>query len=213
MHAESVRGILEGRKTQTRRIVKPQPAEWIREWGYTCFTPAGHISGRGSYGDQGPAEKFYRSPYGMPGDRLWVRETWGHDWYDDGTTASKRLVYRADPGAQARDNGSPRPWSPSIHMPRWAARLTLEVTAVRVEQVQDITEVDAKAEGVERAAWPEDLTADDGALNAECGYFPPRSCIAGFAERWDALYAKRGDGWDVNPWVWCLTFRRIEGAA
>src|SRR5690348_12362489 len=79
--APMVRALLAGTKTQTRRAVTPQPPEWCTEFGYTAFTPTGSISGRGRYGNDGPAEKFFRCPYGIAGDRLWVRETWRKGQY------------------------------------------------------------------------------------------------------------------------------------
>ena len=119
-------------------------------------------------------------------------------------------AYRADmpPGSEKYDR-----WNSPIHMPRWASRLTLEITEVRVERVQAIGEVAARAEGVDREAWPEDITNDDATLNAECGYFPPRFYVAGFARRWDALNARRSGGafsWQRNPWVWSISFRQLS---
>jgi hypothetical protein len=205
-----VRAILAGTKTQTRRVVKPQPPEWIwiTSMGLTAFTPPGHFSGRGYWkgvpGDEGPGEKFFRMPYGQPGDRLWVREGWcggvaalptGEGlvpslWID--RTKMNRIVYRA-----TSDYGSDQPpWRPSIHMPRWASRITLELTDVRVQRVQDIREDDAKAEGVDPLLVPPD------------GGSAPH--VEGFRDLWDRINAKRGFGWSANPWCWCLSFKVVN---
>lgn len=168
-----VRAILDGRKSQTRRVVTPQ----LRYIG--------------------------RCPYGQPGDRLWVKETHYVEsaGYRDGSV--RRVLYRAT------ELDASFTWTPSRFMPRWASRLTLEITDTRIERLQEITEGDAMAEGVGRGSWPEDCTEDDGALKSETGYFPPRSHTAAFAALWDSLNAKRGYGWDVNPFCWVLTFRSI----
>ena len=131
--APDVMAILDGRKTQTRRIMKPQPNRtWPDE-----VTPHWSVGGNRTLPG---ASNPLRCPYGVPGDRLWVREAWR---LPDG--APKGWVdYRAD---DTRDGFK---WKPSIHMPRWASRITLEVTDVRVERLQDISEADAMAEGVRR---------------------------------------------------------------
>lgn len=159
-----VRALLAGTKTQTRRPLKqvqirseamPEP-EW-RSVHTLC-------------------------PYGQPGDRLWVRET----FMDLGAC----YLYRADSSAeQERAAAAPRqPWKPAIHMPRAASRITLEVTGVRVERLQDISEADARAEG---AAAPPHLSYRDG-----------------YAWLWDSI---NGPGaWDLNPYVWCISFRVLE---
>ena len=184
---EMVRAILDGRKTMTRRVIKPQPvsipeakvahANWIMQ-NRTC-------------------------PYGQPGDRLWVRETWKP------TRASCAIAtgidgpgtyvrYRADDSRRTvahsmKCRGADRePWHPSIFMPRWASRITLEITEVRVERVQDITEEDAKAEA---PPFPFDYT--------------PASYRSLFRALWDSLNAKRGYGWAANPWVWVISFKRV----
>lgn len=246
---EMVRAILEGRKTQTRRVMVPQPPRWIDQFGFTCFTPEGHISGRGYWkgvpDEEGPGEKFFRLAYGRAGDRLWVREAFNADfafpgfdegfpfWQDTpaafrGAEAARYLYYRADrsivhaTGSQYTgwedrrsldvDTDEPRlihedgelldrmRWRPSIHMPRWASRIELEVTEVRVERLQEITEADAQAEGVEPyIVHPLSSDEPEGAT-----YAMP------YAELWDALNSKRGYGWDMNPWVWVISFRRID---
>ena len=169
-----VEAILDGRKTQTRRIVKPQPGD-------------GMIN----------VLRYNRSdwpcPYGQPGDRLWVRETWGinpNDYYGCDEKDRKNFVhYRADSSFEPRWK-----WRPSIHMPRWASRLTLEITGVRVERLQKMVELDLISEGFQDHF--------DGKTFYPAGYF--------FKETWNSLNSKRGYGWDTNPWVWIVEFKRIN---
>lgn len=174
-----------------------------------------------SEGDCDPAVRERLYPVYEVGDRLWVRET--HVYLCDPFQILPQVGYRAD-RAQRRVENFPdgvtvfneeKPdrwhWRPSIFMPRWASRITLEITDIRAERLQEISEEDARAEGVERGSLPEDSTESDGALNAECGYFPPRSYAGGFCQLWDSLNAKRAP-WESNPWVWVLSFRRIEEA-
>lgn len=131
---EMVRAILEGRKTQTRRVIKPQP-DSARN---SVFVKSGFETKHGYE---------IKCPYGQPGDRLWVRETWGL-WDTDPKDGPERakIFYRAT-DENRRDLRYQR-WRPSIHMPRWASRINLEITNIRIERVQDITEEDAKAEGL-----------------------------------------------------------------
>ena len=161
-----VRALLEGRKTQTRRVMKPQPKGMAR------------LDTGGSW-PLASGSEFMRCPYGVPGDRLWVRESWRKA---DSMTES--VFYRADEEWNAGAG-----WKPSIHMPRWASRLTLEVTGVKVERVQEISERDAVAEGMPPSV-PDQATA-----------------VEIFEELWDSINEARGYGWSVNPWVWALTFR------
>jgi len=196
--APMVRAILEDRKTQTRRIVKPQPdgpvylpedpkvARYCRE-NHEAMTLAAWAKGF--------------SPYGQPGDRLWVRETW------QGPLMEDMCAYRAEPSdfhkpefcEYAADGRSPpefvndddelkQCWRPSIFMPRWASRITLELTDVRVERLQEITLIDCEEEGV--------------------GHVGPQSAQARYRELWDSLNAKRAP-WASNPWVWVLVFKRL----
>ena len=165
-NAEMVRAIRDGRKTQTRRVIKPQP---IRDY----------------------AELVSRCPYGAPGDKRWVRETWRDDSFDWEWGTRQQIAYRAD-----GDNGD-HTWRPSIHMPRWASRITLEVTGAGAERVQDIT--------------PEDVVAEGVSLDGLCDYpawIFSNAIYEQFRELWDSPNAKRGYGWDSNPWVWVLEFER-----
>lgn len=177
-----VRAILDGRKTQTRRVVKLRLDNTVLVHRGICV----HIT-------DGQLVEY--CPYGQPGDRLWVRETWAPVSAGEDAQNGRGTLYRADPVFDSMQAGDfAWKWKPSIHMPRWASRLTLELTAVRVERIQDCSEEriqdcseeDAKAEGIEGTEYGR-------------GHF---------ANLWDSLNARRGYGWYANPWVWVLTFRR-----
>jgi hypothetical protein len=194
-----VRAILEGWKTQTRRIVKPQP-EWDGKWfswnGHAPGSKYGACAGNGLHVLPAMATNC---KYGVPGDRLWVRETFAHQAAEYEWSASNSIPvvpaetwYRAD-FADAESHNKTMPWKPSIHMPRSASRITLEVTGVRVERLQDISEADARAEGVDRHA-PGEI--------ADVAYRAP------FRSLWGDI---NGAGsWDANPWVWVVEFQRIS---
>lgn len=191
-----VRAILDGRKTQTRRIYRGTPT----------IDGERHPDGSGeTWTDWG------RCPYGVPGDRLWVRETWYCDDYRvqrgpflevDG--AKEMTVYAAD-GPAGYEDGEPK-WRPSIHMPRWASRITLEVTGVRVERLQDISEADAVAEGcmsdVDQLKGLSHLRGSDAARA-----LPSRLLSARDAYRYLWLDINGPGSWDANPWVWVVEFR------
>lgn len=181
-----IRALLEGRKTQTRRILKPQPPADMGLVG--VYAPAltavfGYVT---------PDADFKVPLRYMPGDRLWVREAWkpipksrpGGYFVPGSPFYGLDTFYRADGNCPLWANG---PWKPSIFMPRSASRLTLIVTDVRVQRLQEITWQDAKAEGVSG------------------GYHQSE-----FASLWDGLNASRGFGWDANPWVVALTFNVIR---
>lgn len=188
-----VRAILEGRKTQTRRVIKTQP---------TTFPDQGsglwhHV--RGAKWESGLP---YICPYGKPGTYLWVRETFNVGWLDGG-----KVLYRAD-GGSAKKAGYPAEpvYKPSIHMPRWASRITLEIVSIKVERVQDISEAGAISEGIYRgengfyANYPEGETVP--------GWRDPRKS---FQSLWDSINLDRGYGWENNPFVWAIEFKRLEG--
>jgi hypothetical protein len=206
-----VRAILEGTKHQTRRVVRlpsgaDPPSEvraeqrrWWMTWEHDPVDPMDHGGEPWSHTEE------VRCPYGVPGDRLWVRETWRAEERE--SDAADGICYRADGAFVVIDNTRAaserwvvaynngrhgRRWRPSIFMPRWASRISLEVTGVRVERVQDISEEDAGAEGC--VPW-----RDPG------GGVTYRS---GFADLWDSINAKRGSAWDANPYVWVIEFRR-----
>lgn len=181
-----VRAILAGTKTQTRRIVKPQPpSRWNHLHG-AVFCSGEHERSGGCLGDA-----VLPCPYGVPGDRLWVRETWGE--FGPTIDAEQDFRYRAD-GYQPPAG---RVWRPSVHMPRWALRITLEITDVRVERLQDISEESARAEGA--IGWSERLP----------GRWDCRGTARdAFRDLWQSINGP--DSWDPNPWVWVISFRRIE---
>lgn len=184
-----VRAILAGTKAQTRRVVKPQP-EWSEPatvWQHgDGHSGSGWYAHHSEYPEEGALH--YRCPYGQPGDRLWVRET----HIDLGACC----LYRADANAeQERALVAPgQRWMPSIHMPRSLSRITLEVTGVRVERLQDISEADAQAEGAEPMAL-------DDLGNTW------RTHKRGYQSLWESI---NGPGsWDANPWVWVIEFQRL----
>jgi len=192
---EMVKAILDNRKFMTRRVIKPQPL-WVAEPYVPFKTPDADPKG------------IIKCPYGQPGDRLWVRETWCNEWKDpDGWTDG--FLYRADGVEVADVDGGlgKSPWRPSIHMPKIAARIWLEVVSVRVERLQDINVDDVIREGLE---------ADNNILNPDPS---THESIKNwnlawaqhvFRELWDKLNAKRGYGWDTNPWLWVVEFRRVQ---
>lgn len=182
-----VRAILDGSKTQTRRIVKNMPREV--EGGYFEAYNKGNAWNWWTK-DHRPSLPQIKCKYGKPGDRLWVRETWA--WFD-AEKGHEGCVYRASENGQAweREDEGWR-WKPSIHMPRWASRITLEVESIRVERLNDCSMEDALAEGVS------DHDPDTGAWQN------PKEQ---YADLWESI---NGPGsWDANPWVWVVTFKRI----
>lgn len=210
-NTEMVRAILDGRKDATRRIVKgfiPDDAVW----GYTAFTPKGYISCRGTFAD-GYGEKFFKLPC-EPGDILYVRETW-QCWRAHRYEATADIRFRAG-GDDVRlqfANGNTdsidrldydtfvhkwfshnREWKPSLFMPKVAARIWLKVTDVRVERLQEITEVQAQAEG-----------CNSGMLTGAC------TARGQFEDLWNSTI-KKSDldryGWNASPWVWVIEFER-----
>ncbi len=182
--APMVRAILAGTKTQTRRVVKDR-----------------HIGQIDTSKLPGPAGWSRPMPYGQPGDRLWVRETWA--CFDSHVRPKSRIAYRSDTpdGEMVRVDA---PWKPSIHMPRWASRITLEVTGVRVERLQDISEADALAEGVEQV-----LKGRFRIYGRETdGRDTDRSARTSYCSLWESI---NGPGsWDANPWVWVIEFKRVQ---
>lgn len=184
---EMVRALLAGRKTQTRRVIaKPEY--------YGCLTgdcPHDHK-------DQCAEAMAGFCHYGAVGDLLYVREAHYIIGEHPGAWSGSRWThYRADASNNLNDPAQwSGPWKPGIHMPRAASRLTLRVTDVRVQRLQEITWDDAIAEGVQ-----------PGPRGWQFGYCEPRSA---FGSLWDSINAERGYGWNVNPWVWCLSFSVIK---
>lgn len=199
-----VTAILEGRKTQTRRVVKPEPPDWCAKFGYTAFTPRGSISGRGVFKDEGPAEKFFRSPYGVRGTRLWVREQLSRPDGDPWLYAADRqpvIVAAEDETAMiVWAHHKEQDYCLSIHMPRWASRIILEVVSVRVERVQEISETDARAEGYPKNLPDCDIMHFGGGRVARHWY----------RDLWNAINGKRPNrSWADNPFVWVVEFKVV----
>jgi len=192
-NGEMVKAILEGRKTQTRRIIKPQPIYFAHDG--TLASADAHC------------HPFYKKQRGIKqyceiGDRLWVRESWAIDQCGRRVSLKKeawskgwpikRLRYCATDEPPSRGpKEEPYWWNkrPSIHMPRWASRINLEITDIRVERVQDISFEGASAEGTSDSLDP--------------------APIRGFKKVWNSINEKRGYGWDANPWTWALTFKVV----
>lgn len=198
-----VRAILDGTKSSTRRVVNPQPelspnSEW---WHWRPKGQAHWRNGENPTPNFATAPLFDHCPYGKAGDRLWVRETW-HPAFRFGT--EYEIEYKADGASRMIDAGwnGPTPiidaaiskgWQLPSTIPRWASRIALQITAVRVERLQMIDEAAVIAEGVFDPTW---TRVDDNARKA-------------YAAQWDATNAKRGFGWDANPWVWVIDFVRV----
>ena len=204
-NGEMIRAILDGRKTQTRRPVKPQPTEYglvFRRAGvsekleddFYAWEDDGLLLDEHSE-DGGPCQRL--CPFGVAGDRLWCRETWMAETEQSIPTGG--VIYRATDKPEPDEN-SPLCWRPSIHMPREASRITLEITSVRIERLQEITEEDAKAEGIDMDIPLMPHVPGMGATHPS----------AVFSDLWDSIYAKCGFGWDSNPYVWVIEFRRVE---
>lgn len=189
--APMVRAILEGRKTQTRRPVKSVHMKRMERDTLKY--------GKADYGST--------CPYGGAGDRLWVRETWQciHVWKNEFGTPEDFDVPETIPNGNSgwwtpvyrADEINAEGWRPSIFMPRWASRIILEVLSVRVERLQDISKCDAVSEGT---------------LNL-FGEIPELNAVrASFAGSWQDIYKNLGYGWDVNPCVWVIEFKRLDAA-
>lgn len=220
--APMVRAILSGQKTMTRRAVKlddlkrnPDNDQWYKDrvWSY-------RVKPYGVWTDRTNAGLIEKCPHGKVGDRLWVRETWHccetiQKYVKSGEISRENIEYRADrPNVTICDGG----WTPSIHMPRWASRILLEITEVRVERLQDISEEDALDEGIREetniivgascaGGLHHEITGDrffyDGGF--EEGYETP---ILAFRELWKSIYGLAS--WESNPWVWAIGFRRVD---
>lgn len=235
--AEMVRALLDGRKTMTRRIVKPR-----KDPDIGCELAACNIAA------EKPANLYRLCPYGAPEDRLWVRETWvellhtspatdepipvsngdrliehatrrsdGKGWHYDGTVVCYKATsdvtfcdghgFSAESGSADRDD-LPR-WKSPIHMPRKYSRIDLEIVGVRIEKLHDITEDDAKAEGIEPKEWhwvphplkPVSKPKFSGGWSA-CTH------LKAFQNLWSKINGE--DSWAKNPWVWVISFKRIK---
>ncbi|EAX0034477.1 hypothetical protein TY39_18735 [Salmonella enterica] len=206
-NAEMVRAILDGRKTQTRRPIK---------WKQTRFTEIAERDDGSLWPWAEDCERggdiWFACPFGEVGDRIWVRETWQviHDHIDESSHVEYRTyapsipkekdrywhtVYAEHFGDESREDRG-FPWRPAIHMPRWASRITLEITDVRVERLRGLSEEDAKSEGIIPSAG---------------GVLPGWEYRINFRDLWMDIYGT--DNWEANPWVWVIEFKRVEGAA
>lgn len=227
--AESIRSILEGHKTQARRVIKPQPL------GYDPLLNAGGVWEFCDDRDPNPLH-FYRCPYGVAGDRLWVRETWRvrnvsengrvaidykatpeiihTPWCYPSYEIFKRLEQQTWEDAESKgihgwDAGeSPARWRSPIYMPRWASRIVFVIVSIRVERLRNISEADAVSEGIETSH------AFDGSIKYVSYSEPGISYLesdprTAFLFRWDTINAKRGFCWENNPWVWVVEFSKV----
>ncbi|ECJ2555356.1 hypothetical protein [Salmonella enterica] len=206
-NAEMVNAILSGRKTQTRRPIK---------WKQTRFTEIAERDDGSLWPWAEDCERggdiWFACPYGEIGDRIWVRETWQviHDHIDESSHVEYRTyapsipkekdrywhtVYAEHFGDESREDRG-FPWRPAIHMPRWASRITLEITDVRVERLRGLSEEDAKSEGIIPSAG---------------GVLPGWEYRINFRDLWMDIYGT--DNWEANPWVWVIEFKRVEGGA
>lgn len=215
MSAPMALATLEDRKGQTRRLnsldrFNVEPDSWtlihcgfLEESKKTFVAVFGHANG---------GAITVRCPYGKPGDRLWVRETWRtRKCFDNlspndiGKRVGKDVFYEADSAlldiSGVREEFTPGRIRSSIHLPRWGSRITLEITGVRVERLREISEADAKAEGVQ--PWFEADLQPDGELREG----PSQAYRAGFMEIWSSINGQ--DSWDLNPFVWVISFKRL----
>lgn len=194
-----VRAIQENRKRVTRRPLIPQPKmefsgklvnslNYSEDWMWAGF---------GNPNDP----RYWKCPYGKIGDLLWLRETWCK--FEPEHYIDTKYAYRANTDADGDEIrreyircGYPYQWKPSIHMPKEAARIWLEITDLRVERLQDIGPVGVAVEGFTSYVSNPLLACTD--LKQQ------------WIDSWDAIYADRGYGWEINPWVWVTSFKRIE---
>lgn len=215
-NSDMVRAVLDGRKTQTRRVMRVQPES--NQYGLLHITDSTKRSDIGKYhwaesNATGPHTRsaLFSCPFGTVGNRLWVREAYRvHSRATDVAT----LVYKASeqqswtqqthrvPIEKCNKPAVVDKWTPSIHMPRWASRIALEITGVRVDRMYDISEADARAEGVEQLRggfW----------RHYQPGWTQHQLSARGsFVTLWKSIYGE--DSWQANPWVWVIEFKRVE---
>ncbi len=188
-----VRAILEGRKSQTRRTIERMEGFRVKQFGPSDTTGYDwHFRcQRGLWQDMDHAEVISRCPYGQAGDRLWVRET-----FAIANAANRSVVYRA---STPMGDGL---WRPSIHMPRWASRITLEITGVRVERLNEVSEEDAKEEGIE--------TSSDGVYFMDYTRGITNACRPDYSFMTLGKSINGPDSWAANPWVWVVDVKRLS---
>ncbi|MFA5824775.1 MAG: hypothetical protein WC825_02250 [Gallionellaceae bacterium] len=224
-------------KTQTRRVVKMKQSDWCKEIKGDCWHPNEIAEWRLQEGRWFGLAGWYTlafadCPYGQIGDRLWVRETWQGPLMDAEMMENE---YRASPDdfhnpkyCEYAADGGPAPefitlddelvqrWKPSIHMPRWASRILLEIVSVRVERLQDISEDDAEAEGIEGLSQPtggddyQDYWRNYGVTEKQADGWPwfTGDRIASYKSLWESINGP--DSWDANPWVWVIEFKMVK---
>ncbi|HDY9090156.1 TPA: hypothetical protein RRI82_002566 [Klebsiella pneumoniae] len=232
-NSEMVRAILDGRKTQTRRLVKGTDGavKFCKEWdinGEEIFV----VLGEKDHTGMNPVLGAISCPFGAVGDRIWVREAYRFP-------ASLDDVSPTGVGEMAVATGYRKPWAPtfyeftgtfsdgwkgfettpkvsdagklrpSIHMPRWASRILLEITDVRVERLNTISEEDAKAEGIDMEALYDSQDCYDCIADHNMTGRP--TVIGAFKYLWESIYGE--ESWKANPWVWVIEFKRVEGGA
>jgi hypothetical protein len=244
---EMVRAILEDRKNQTRRVIKHQPPEGLQFFGWMSSCSPKSDEGKAFWSDKLPLSKMEfreRFPFGYKGHRLWVKETWKSSYIGDlaDRGATFEITYQAN---NLKTNFSLSEdqcwkyrkilnksdvWHPSIFMPRWASRILLEITNVRVERVQDISEEDAIAEGFSKNLEPLFESAIEwyrqlwNSINAKPKPVYKNNKVLGLFKiidhyesfPWDDIHETReyrGKPWIIigNPWVWVIEFKKIEG--
>ncbi|HHH0662654.1 TPA: hypothetical protein ACPZJL_004196 [Yersinia enterocolitica] len=183
-NSEMVNAILSGRKTQTRRIMGNQPAGQDLETVHVRHNDDFNFQWYGNLGES----SYFPCPLGKPGDQLWVREA-----FAAGLCTESTLAYRATHKTEDLEEGwgETIKWTPSIHMPRWASRINLLITGVRVERLQDISDADASAEGCKISSMQSGECLSDM-----------------FARLWKSIYGD--ESWQANPWVWVINFERME---
>ncbi|VAM22601.1 Uncharacterised protein [Enterobacter hormaechei] len=201
-NGEMVRAILDGRKTQTRRIIKNCD---VGRDDISSFIRIGKFTG--CYPEDVPELIRECCPFGQPGDRIWVRETWA----EAGASAPDLKLYRAnypEHVTSGYENVPPAEeirWTPSIHMPRWASRLTLEITGVRVERLNGISEAEAEAEGIDMDALADSQDCYDCIADHNMTGRP--TAIGAFKYLWESIYGE--ENWQSNPWVWVIEFKVV----
>lgn len=239
-NGDMVRALLDGRKTQTRRVIKQQPTVHVDHFRHVSrCAKTGRMDWQACDKAGKPVHAFKKKPcfvseiaqcpYGQPGDRLWVRETHFVNGMVCDDEPYPEVTYRADPLPCWEGEEQDIRWTPSIFMPRWASRITLEIVSVRVERLQDISENDAQNEGAfftdyGRQCFHYGAPRDVGQCPAAEEHHPKRAgwsmhpttsheqCLltarTAFANLWGAINGT--ESWEANPWVWVVEFKRVE---
>ncbi|MEZ2739557.1 hypothetical protein [Comamonas jiangduensis] len=194
--APLVRAILEGRKTQTRRIVKRLPLRINRDANAMEIDVANI--------ENGEFAKRIPCPVGKPGDRIYVRETFCYQWSDERGWLDECWFRATTPDVEHPDGGEKSPWKPAIHMPKAVARIWLEITSVRVERLQSISRADAIAEGIQFFNGDHECGAKNYMDKTDMDY---SLCPT---DSFETLWKSTGGDWEANPWVWVIDFKTIS---